>query len=142
LSSTPHVAFLGRIPRTTQYSDIERHPENETLRGVLAFRPEGSLLYLNAEYVLTRVMERLNRRESNDISGVVCDLSAAPRMDLAGARMLAELNRNLSDRGIALTVVSAHGSVRDLLRAEGLDQIIEGIARGVALADVLARAER
>jgi sulfate permease, SulP family len=142
LSSTPHVAFLGCIPGTTQYSDIERHPENEPLPGVLAFRPEGSLLYLNAEYVLTRVMERLDRTESKDIRGVVCDLSAAPRMDLAGARMLAELNRNLSDRSIALTVVSAHGSLRDLLRAEGLGQIIEGVARGVTLADVLARTAR
>ena len=35
-SSTPHVAFLGRIPGTTQYSDLQRHPDNEPLIGVLA----------------------------------------------------------------------------------------------------------
>ena len=54
-------------------------------------------------------------------------------MDLAGARMLAELSENLKDRGIKLTVTGAHGQVRDLLRAEGLDGKIEGIARGRSL---------
>src|SRR5208283_974136 len=45
-ASRPHVAFLGRIPGTSGYSDIARHPENEPLRGVLAFRPEASLIYI------------------------------------------------------------------------------------------------
>ena len=27
--SRPHVAFLGRIPGTQIYSDMERHPDNE-----------------------------------------------------------------------------------------------------------------
>ena len=57
--SAPHIAFLGRIPGTAEYSDMARHPENEPLVGVLAFRPEASLIYLNAEYVLTRVLARL-----------------------------------------------------------------------------------
>ena len=137
LSSTPHVAFLGRIPGTRQYSDIERHPENERLSGVLAFRPEGSLLYLNAEHVLTRIMAKLSEPDEKDIRSVVCDLSASPRIDLAGARMLTELNRSLSERGISLTIVSAHGSLRDLLRAEGLGGNIQGLVRGLVLADVL-----
>jgi MFS superfamily sulfate permease-like transporter len=139
LSSTPHVAFLGRIPGTTQYSDIERHAENEPLDGVLAFRPEGSLLYLNAEYVLNRVMARLDQPAAESVRKVVCDLSACPRVDLSGARMLVELDRSLSQRGLGLTVVSAHGTIRDLLRAEGVDREIEGIARGTTLGDLLER---
>ena len=42
-SSTPHVAVLGRIPGTDQYSDLHRHKDNEPLAGVLACRPEASL---------------------------------------------------------------------------------------------------
>jgi sulfate permease, SulP family len=141
LSSTPHVAFLGRIPGTAQYSDIGRHPENEPLEGVLAFRPEGSLLYLNAEYVLNQVIARLEQPEAREIRRVVCDLSASPRIDLAGAGILVELGRYLSRRGLGLTVASAHGSVRDLLRAEGFDHEIAGIARGVTLAHLLASDE-
>ncbi|HET7880237.1 MAG TPA: SulP family inorganic anion transporter [Acetobacteraceae bacterium] len=60
--SAPHVAFLGRIPGTDQYSDMLRHPENEPLVGALAFRPEGALLYFNAEHVLALVLQRLADR--------------------------------------------------------------------------------
>ena len=54
-ASHPHVAFLGRIPGTSSYSDIARHPENEPLPNVIAFRPEASLLYVNADSVLEAV---------------------------------------------------------------------------------------
>ena len=148
LSSTPHVAFLGRIPGTAQYSDLQRHPDNEPLIGVLAFRPEGSLIYLNAEHVLAQVLARLDMTGAKGVRNVVCDLSASSAMDLAGARMLAELYENLADRGIGLTVTNAHGRVRDLLRAEGLDDKIQGIARGTlletelhALSEMVPRAE-
>ncbi|HME24846.1 MAG TPA: SulP family inorganic anion transporter [Acetobacteraceae bacterium] len=137
-SSTPHVAFLGRIPGTRQHSDIQRHPDNEKLVGVLAFRPEASLFYLNAEYVMTQVLAQLGTPDARDLRNVVCDLSASPTMDLAGARMLAELYENLRNHGIALTVTNAHGRVRDVLRAEGLDGKIQGIARGRSLEDELS----
>jgi sulfate permease, SulP family len=132
-SSTPHVAFLGRIPGTEQYSDLHRHPDNEPLIGVVACRPEASLLYLNADHVQSRILEQLDAARAAKIRTVVCDLSASPAMDLAGARMLAELCESLKDRGIGLTVTGAHGQVRDLLRAEGLDDKIHGIARGRSL---------
>jgi high affinity sulfate transporter 1 len=133
LASAPHVAFLGRVPGTHQFSDMERHPENEPVAGVLAFRPESSLLYLNAEHVLTRVLAQLDAADSNGIRNVVCDLSASPTMDLAGARMLNELCENLRNRGIGLAITDAHGRVRDILRAEGLDGKILGIVRGTSL---------
>jgi sulfate permease, SulP family len=133
LSATPHVAFLGRIPGTVQYSDMQRHPENEPLVGVLAFRPESSLIYLNAEYVLTQVLAQLGAAGANGVRNVVCDLSASPMMDLAGARMLGELCEDLRRRGIGLTITNAHGRVRDILRTEGLDAKIQGIARGTLL---------
>ena len=106
--------------------------------GVMAVRPEAALLYLNADYVLSSILGQLEAAGSNAIRNVVCDLSASPSMDLAGARMLAELCENLGDRGIGLTVTNAHGRVRDLLRAEGLDGKVRGIARGTSLEGELA----
>ena len=38
-ASRPHVAFLGRIPGTNSYSDVERHPENEPLASSDRFPP-------------------------------------------------------------------------------------------------------
>src|SRR6185295_5415109 len=80
-ASRPHVAFLGRIPGTNSYSDLARHPENEALPGVIVFRPEASLLYINADAVLKVVMDRLVASDASDIRMVVCDLSASPHID-------------------------------------------------------------
>jgi sulfate permease, SulP family len=123
-ASQPHVAFLGRIPGTNSYSDLARHPENEQLPHMIAFRPEASLLYVNADFVLSVIQERLKKSEQAKIRMVVCDLSASPYVDLAGSRMLRLLHTELASSGIALRIVGARGRVRDLLRADGLGGIV------------------
>jgi SulP family sulfate permease len=125
-ASRPYVAFLGRIPGTSGYSDMARHPENEPLPGVIAFRPEASLLYVNADAVLEAVLTRLDASATSEIRMVVCDLSASPHIDLAGSRMLHELHGKLAARGIQLRII-AHGRVRDLLRADGLGEKVGGL---------------
>jgi sulfate permease, SulP family len=127
--SRPHVAFLGRIPGTNSYSDLARHPENEALRGVIAFRPEASLIYVNADSVMESVLNQLHSAGSSHIRMVVCDLSASPYVDLAGSHMLHELHSELGARGIALRIVGAHGWVRDLLRADGVSEKVGGLDR-------------
>jgi hypothetical protein len=58
-SPIPHEAYLGRIPGTNGYSDVERHSENEPLPGVIAFRPEASLIHVNADSVMASVQNQL-----------------------------------------------------------------------------------
>jgi high affinity sulfate transporter 1 len=123
-ASQPHVAFLGRIPGTSNYSDLARHPENEQLPHVIIFRPEASLLYVNAEFVSQTLLERLSTIGKASIRMVVCDLSASPYIDLAGSRMLRLLHTELTASGIVLRIVGARGRVRDLLRADGLGDIV------------------
>ena len=132
-ASRPHVAFLGRIPGTNSYSDLSRHPENETLPSVIAFRPEASLIYVNADSVRESVLNRLRAVGPSEIRLMVCDLSASPYLDLAGSRMLHELHSELTERGIVLRIVGAHGRVRDLLRADGMDEKVGGLDRAVTL---------
>jgi high affinity sulfate transporter 1 len=134
--SRPHVAFLGRIPGTREFSDMSRHPENEPLVGAIAFRPEASLIYVNADAVLEAVSERI-RTAPSGVRLVVCDLSASPYVDLAGAQMLRNLQVELEGTDSKLRVVGARASVRDLLRAVGLDQVIGEISRTVTLEGLL-----
>jgi SulP family sulfate permease len=136
-ASHPHVAFLGRLPETNSYSDLARHPENEPLPNVIAFRPEASLLYVNADYVLESVLNRLRMDDRSDIRLVVCDLSASPYIDLAGSGMLHQLHRELVHRGIGLRIVGARGRVRDLLRADGISEKVGGLDPHLRLHDLL-----
>jgi high affinity sulfate transporter 1 len=135
--SRPHVAFLGRVPGTDSYSDMDRHPENEPLADAIVFRPEASLIYVNADAILETVLSRTRQTEASLVSVVVCDLSAAPYVDLAGARMLHELHAELVSRNIAMRIIGAHGSARDLLRADGIEDKVGGLDRTLTLDGVL-----
>src|SRR5262249_40496076 len=92
-------------------SDLARHPENEALLGVLAFRPEASLIYVNADAVLQTVLDRLGRLGPTS-SWWAAISRHTPYLDLAGSKMLHELHAELPARGIALRIVGAHGWLR------------------------------
>ncbi|HKF09635.1 MAG TPA: SulP family inorganic anion transporter [Xanthobacteraceae bacterium] len=141
-ASHPHVAFLGRIPGTSSFSDLARHPDNEPLPHTIVFRPEASLLYVNADAVFESVSKRVEAQGAADIRLVVCDLSASPHIDLAGARMLSALHLELARHGIALRIFGARGRVRDLLRAEGIGEKVGGLDRRVMLTDLLGSLDR
>jgi high affinity sulfate transporter 1 len=132
----PHVAFLGRIPGTRRFSDMERNPDNEAVPGALVFRVEASLLYFNVEHVRDAVWEKI-RSISGPLRLVVCDLSTSAVVDLAAARMLLTLHAALQAAGVPLRLVSAHAAVRDLLRAEGLEERVGYFGRRVSVADVI-----
>lgn len=138
-AASPHVAFLGRIPGTKRFSDLERHPENEELPGVAIFRTESSLLYFNAEHVRRVVWDRLQRTANLQL--VVCDLSGSPFVDVAGATMLAGLHRDLAKRQVRLRIVEGHARVRDLLRAVGLEEQVGYLGRHLSIDQAIAESQ-
>ena len=140
-ASHPHVAFLGRIPGTDSYSDLDRHPENEQLPTVIAFRPEASLLYVNAEAVMDAVMNRLAAADPRKLRLCICDLSASPYIDLAGSRMLHSLHAELASHDIPLRIVGARGRVRDLLRADGTADKVGALDRLASIDDLIRQAQ-
>jgi sulfate permease, SulP family len=138
--SSPHIAFLGRVPGTDSYSDMDRHPENEPPPGVVIFRPEASVIYVNVDAIREAVLDRLDDPKTSATRMVVCDLSAAPYLDLAGCRMLHELHAELAARSTTLRIVGAHGTSRDLLRAERLEEKVGGLDRTATVESVLRAA--
>jgi MFS superfamily sulfate permease-like transporter len=133
-ASHPHVAFLGRIPGSKRYSDMARNPDNEPIPGILIFRVEAPLLYFNTETIRKAVLEKI---ESVSPKVVICDLSTSPNVDLSGARMLAKLNDEVNRKGITLRLAETRASVRDILRAEQLDQRVGLINRHISVHDVV-----
>jgi high affinity sulfate transporter 1 len=135
-ATRPHVAFLGRIPGTRRFSDRERHPDNELIPGVLIFRPESNLIYFNVDHVRDTIAQGAHSAAAPP-QLVVIDLSAAPYVDLQSAHTLAGLADELSAAGIRVQVVEARSTVRERLRAEGLDERLGGIDRFTSVADVV-----
>lgn len=132
-AANPHVASLGRVPGTSRYSDLERHPDNERMPGVLVVRVESGLFYFNVGHVRDEV-RRLVAAAGPGLAAVVWDLSSSPAVDIAGTRMIGELRAELAARGVTLRLVDARASVREILRA-ALGEDAAALDRRLSIAD-------
>ena len=135
-AARPHVAFLGRIPGFHGLSDMQRNPENASVPGSLAFRVDAALVYFNVEHVREVVWDRI-RSSTAPLRLVVFDLSTSPHVDLAGARMLARLHADLKAAGIELRLAGAHATVRDMLRADGMEERAGYLGHRIAAIEIL-----
>ena len=116
----PPVALVGRGSGREPFSRIERDPAAQRVPGVLLARIYGSLLYFNVDDVRVRVLDLWKEEGSPRL--VVLDLETVPFTDLAGARLLAELRRELAAAGAELRLANAGSRLRDALRAAGADR--------------------
>jgi SulP family sulfate permease len=137
----PHIAFLGRIPNTRRFSDLARHQSNQRIPDVLVFRVESGIVYFNVDHILRVVLQRVDA-EGESLRLVICDLSTSPAVDLAGVRMLFELQSTFIKRNIRFRLVEAHASVRELLRLEGAEDRFGRIDRSEMVADVVEQYQK
>ncbi|HTQ65541.1 MAG TPA: SulP family inorganic anion transporter [Puia sp.] len=135
-AANPNVAVLGRIGDSNQYSDISRHPDNILIPGIAIVRIESSIFYFNSENILEKINLHI-RKGPSDIRLLILDFSACSYVDLEGSKMILELSNRLQKDGIKLYIVDALSNVREILRKQGLEEIIGRISRRVTIADVV-----
>jgi sulfate permease, SulP family len=136
-ASRPRVLRLGRLPGSNRFVDTLRYSEHELVPGVLVFRIESGLFYFNVQNVKAEILSQAGAYSGLKL--VILDLSTSANIDLAGGRMLSDLHRELSARGAQLKLAEVHGEVRDTLRAEGLQEYVEGIEQRVEVGALVAR---
>ena len=139
-ASHPKIAVLGKLRGTDGFADSARYPETEGIPHVLVLRVEAGLFYFNAQNVNNEVLEHVRRRGVVEL--VVLDLSTSANIDLAGVRMLSELDEQVAQAGASLVLAEVHGDVRDLLHAEGLETRIPGIAQRMSIAALIEQRKR
>lgn len=140
-TSHPNVAFLGRIPGTKRYSDLERHPDNEIIEGVLIVRVESAILYFNVENIKEEIWTKIDT-VTHPIKTVILDLNSSPHVDIAGARFLKQLFIDLKKKKIVLKIAEARSEVRDILRSENLEDLLGHISRFVSVDDLVMEATK
>ncbi len=134
--SDPHVAFLGRIPGTKRYTDISRHPDNETIPGLLLLRVESSIFYFNTDNIRNRIWNEI-QASGVTLRCVIWDFSTSPFVDIAGARLIKKLHLDLKARGVSLKIAETRAGVRDILRAEEIEDLMGHISRKVSVDDLV-----
>lgn len=139
-ASHPRIASLGRLPGTDRFADSSRYPDSEAIPNALVLRVEAGLFYFNAQNVKNAVLERVCQHGA--VEQVVIDLSTSANIDLAGVRMLGELDEQVARAGGSLALAEVHGEVRDLLQVEGLGKRIPGIEQRMRIATLVERKRR
>jgi sulfate permease, SulP family len=134
-ASHPKIAVLGKVRGTDGFADSARYPESETIPHVLVLRVEAGLFYFNAQNVKNEVLQHAHQLGVVEL--VVIDLSTSANIDLAGVRMLSELDEQVAQAGASLVLAEVHGDVRDLLHAEGLETRIPGVAQRMSIAALI-----
>jgi sulfate permease, SulP family len=135
--SSPHIAFLGRIPGTDRFTDIKRHPDNELLPGVILFRVESPLVYFNVSYVYNHVWPKIIESASA-LKVVIFDLSTSAYVDSSGAKLIKRFFLSLEAQGIIFKVAEAHSEVRDILRFEDIEHLLGHVGRRDSIHEVIA----
>jgi MFS superfamily sulfate permease-like transporter len=138
--ANPSVTFLGRIPGTKRYGDISRHPDNETIPGLLLIRVEASLFYFIIENIRSSVWAEIQKSEST-LKCIIWDLSTSAYVDIAGARFIKKLYLELKAKEISLKIAEAHSRVRDMLRSEGIEELLGHISRRTSVDDLVKEYE-
>ena len=123
-TSRPHLASLGRVPGVPgAYSDLERHPENTPIPGVLIVRLDAPIYYANALTVRDKIKNMIEQAQPPAHS-LVLDAAGQDALDFTSAEVLKGLIRELKGKGIAVYTAEVHGPVREFSQRSGLLDII------------------
>ncbi len=135
-ASRPHIALLGRAPgRMTEFGDIARHPEYETISGLMIVRLDAPLYFLNAGVAQTMIREMAATQPAP--RAVLIDLGASGDLDIPTMDLLADVDVKLRKRGVTLMFAQMRGAVRDRLeRAHfmeviGAENVFPSLAAGI-----------
>jgi len=126
-ASRPHIAVLGRLAGSDHFRNVARYPEGTaggTDPALLLLRVDAFLFFGNIDAVAARIDEELAHRPS--VRQLVLVLSAVNAIDTSALFGLAEINRALARRGVALHLAEVKGPVMDRLKTVSLLNDLQG----------------
>ena len=114
----PRVYVIGR----KRGADVLRpqspkHPDDETIEGLLILRPEGRLFFANAQQVADRIRALIAHHKPRVIA---LDMSRVIDMEYSALQMLIESERRATEEGATLWLADPSPGVMDCIKASGL----------------------
>ena len=117
-AARPHDAVLGRIEDIDGYHDVTRWEGAETVPGLLVYRFDAAPFFVNAAYLRERVLELVDASE--DVRWLVLNAEAWTYLDATAIDVLARLQVELEQRGVALCFARLKGRQREIFEETGL----------------------
>jgi len=111
----PPIEVLGRKPGTGSWRDLGRHPDDETVPGLMVVRPVAGIYFANAPRLRRRLLDLVDAAAPQpDV--VLLDLDAVPDIDISALDLLPTVDAELRERGITLWLANINARPLDMLR--------------------------
>jgi high affinity sulfate transporter 1 len=111
----PHCAVLGRVDGIRGYHDIKRYPHARHVPGLVLFRWSAPIFFANAELFHQRVLEAIAQAPTPP-RRIIVTAEPVTDIDVTSADILAELEHDLTERGIELRFAEMKDVVKDKLK--------------------------
>ena len=122
-ASRPSSAVLGRIPGEETYRDLTLHPEAETIPGLLFFRFDADLIYVNAGHFVSEVQRHIAAADYS-VQEVVINAGVINKLDSTGADALIKLQSIVAQQGVRLSMAYVRDPVREFMVRAGVEEAI------------------
>ena len=124
-SSRPYGSVLGRVPgEPGAYTDIQRHPENKSIPGLIIFRFNSPLYFANAALFHSRLKELISS-STPPAKAVIVDMVTTDQLDITSIEMLEKLAVELERNHIEIMVADVHEPTREMARRSGLAEHLD-----------------
>ena len=134
-AARPHDSVLGKNDDLDGYHDIERLDDAQTRPGLIVYRFDAALFFVNAEYMRQRALALVDA--ADDVEWIILNAEAWTYLDATAIDMLEQLHAELADRGVTVAVARLKGHQRDIFEETGLttrigpDQFFATVRRAV-----------
>ena len=119
-SSRPYCSVLGQVPRVPGvYSDMQEHPENTPIPGLLIFQLSMTLYFANAKLMRDRIRD-LVKASQPPPRAVILNMVNNYNLDITSAEMLETLVDELHKKGIEVVMTEVHEPFKIMARKSGL----------------------
>jgi sulfate permease, SulP family len=119
VAATPQMPVLGREPGTNVYRELDEHPGDETVPGIVVLRLDSGLFFATSEALDVRIREVIAGTEPR-LRAIVLNLEGVDFVDSQGAAKLTELNDVAGAEGVTLRLARVKPQVLDVLELDGV----------------------
>ena len=114
-ASKPHYAFLGRIGSTNYFQNIERFPDEVTVReDLIILKFDAQLFFGNIEFFKQLVFDAVEKN-SKKIKGFIINARSINYIDSTAAEELVVIIKKLQKKDIRVMIVGAIDPSRDII---------------------------
>ena len=133
----PPVYVVGRKPGTNVFRlRTDRHPEDETIPGLLLIRVEGRIYFGNAERVMDLMAPLV---QASNPRVIVLDCSAIADLEYSALKMLSDMEERVRAAGAELWVAALNPEVRAVVKRSPLGEQLGQERMCFNLEDAVAR---